>query len=358
MSTPPPPICRNCDFENKSSFQFCPNCGQKNTDGKITFSELWSEFQDAVFNIESRTWRTFKSLFVPGKLTLEYFAGKHRQYVHPLRLLLVTSLLVIIAMSFQNFQSMTNHPYNVKDRIKENYERKKLIKILEGVVDSTNQLFPSQEAAIIADTIMSGFQDSLRGLLPTYGDRTYGDHMDLNFYFSFGFQGPQIVSKRDFLTMDEEELTQKYKQEADWFDRLLFKQKAKYIKDETQLSTAVVGHVTWAILLIMPFFALVLYGLYFRRAYYYIEHLIFAFHFHAFSFLVVTLIIFGIHVFPLWVFWVLLSVIMAYLFVSMWRVYQQSFGKTLFKFIALNIIYAILFFQFLMGTFIVTFLLL
>ena len=357
MSTPSQHICRNCDFENKSSFQFCPNCGQKNTNGKITFSELWSEFQDAVFNIESRTWRTFKSLFIPGKLTLEYFAGRHRKYVHPLRLLLVTSLLVIVAMSFQDFQSTTNHPYNIKDRIKENYERQKLKGILGNIIDSTNNIFPSQETEIITDTIMSVFDDSLRNLLQTYGDR-YGDHIDLNSYISLGNESQEIISKRDFIEMDKEELTEKYKKDANWLEELIFKQKVKYINDESQLSAAIIGYTTWAILLMMPFLALVLYALYFRHTHYYIEHLIFAFHVHSFSFLVVTIMIFGINVLSQWIFLILLGIIMTYLFISILRVYKQSIWKTSLKFIILNIVYVILFILFLFGTFIATFLLL
>ena len=234
MSTPSPHICLNCDFENKSTFQFCPNCGQKNTDGKITFSELWSEFQDAVFNIESRTWRTFKSLFIPGKLTLEYFAGRHRKYVHPLRLLLVTTLLFIIALSFQDFQSLTNHRYNITDRIRVNYERQKLNKILENIADSTNNIFTSQETKIITDTIMTVFNDSLRGLLYENGGG-YGNAIDLNYYLGFDSESQELVLKRDFLEMNEEELTQKYKSDANWLQQLFFKQRAKYIKDESQL---------------------------------------------------------------------------------------------------------------------------
>lgn len=357
MSTTSQHICRNCDFENKSSFQFCPNCGQKNTDGKITFSELWSEFQDSVLNIESRTWRTFQSLFIPGKLTLEYFLGRHRKYVHPLRLLLVTSVLVIVAMSFQDFQSSTNHYYNITDRIKENYERQQLHRILEHIVDSTNNTFTSQETEIITDTILTVFRDSLNGLLSGYGDG-YSSDVDLNYYIAFTDNSQELVLKRDFLEMDEEEITQKYKKDANWYDRLLFKQKVKYVKDESQLSAAIINHLTWAILLMMPFLALVLYALYYRHAYYYIEHLIFAFHIHSFAFLVLAILIFGINIIPLWIFFALIGVIMIYLFISMLRVYQQSIWKTLLKFIILNIVYAALFLLFLFGTFITTFLLL
>ena len=350
-------ICRNCNYEDDSPFQFCPNCGQKNTDGKITFRELWSEFQDAAFNIDSRTWLTFKALFVPGKLTLEYFAGKHRRYVHPLRMLLVTSLLFIISLSFQDFQSSTNHPYIIKDRILENYERQRVYRILANIVDTTNTIFPEQETKIVTDTILTVLNDSLRNLLHEVGDR-YGDSINLNQYLSRpGVQTRENISKRDFLTMSEDELMQAYKKDANWLDQLIFKQKVKLIKDETQLFAAILGHITWAILLMMPFLALVLYLLYIRHPYFYIEHLILAFHLHAFAFLVVSILIAGMDVFPIWIFVGSLLTIALYVFISMWRVYQQNIFKTFLKFILLNISYGILFILFLMGTVIATFLL-
>ena len=192
MSRKPPHICSNCDTVHEATFKFCSNCGQKNTDGKISFSELWTEFQDAVFNIESRTWRTLKNLFVPGKLTLEYFSGKHKKYVHPLRLLIVTSLLLIISMSFQDFQSATNHRYNIREQILKNYERQRLFRIVEEISDSTNVIFNEQDSQIITDTILSTFRDSLRGLLPDYGDR-YGDSINLHKYVSMGYEKPENI---------------------------------------------------------------------------------------------------------------------------------------------------------------------
>lgn len=357
MNTPPSNICPNCDTENESPFQYCPTCGQKNTDGKITFSELWSEFKDSVLNIESRTWRTLKDLFIPGKLTLEYFSGKHRRYVHPLRLFIVTSLLVIIAMSFQDFQSATNNQYNVKERIVKNYERQRLFRILGNVADTTNAIFPEQQTEIITDTILNTFEDSLWSLLTGYGDR-YGDSINLNQYASFGHEGPNKISKHDFLNMNEDELVEKYKKDAGSLDRLFFKQKAKFIKDESQIFAALIGHITWAVLLMMPCLALVLYLLNIRHRYYYIEHLIFAFHLHAFSFILLAILIFGMYIFPWWTFMVILGIIWIYVFVSILRVYQQSVGKTILKFLLLGISYFGLFILFLIGNVFISFLLL
>ncbi len=361
MSTSSSNICQNCNTKSESPFTYCSNCGQKNTDGKITFSELWYEFQDSVLNIESRTWRTLKNLFIPGKLTLEYFSGKHRRYVHPLRLLLVTSILVIIAMSFQDFQSATNHSYNVKERILKNYERQRLYGIIGSIADSTNVMFPEQQTQIITDTIMSSFKDSLISLLSEYknkyGDK-YRDSIDLNKYLNFGSGYTERISKYDFLNKNEDELLAIYKKDAGSIERLIFKQKAKHIKDESQLTSAIIGHTTWAALLMMPCLALVLFLLNIRHNYYYIEHLIFTFHLHSFSFLVLAFLIAGLNVFPWWIYLMFMVIIWIYIFVSMWKVYKQSIGKTLIKFLVLSISYGGLFFLFLIGTIIFTFFLL
>ncbi len=357
--------CQNCNAKNELPFKYCSDCGQKNTNGKITFSELWSEFQDAVFNIESRTWRTFKSLFVPGKLTLEYFSGKHRRYVHPLRLLLVTSVLFIVAMTFQDFQSATNHGYNVKERILKNYERQRLYGILENITDSTNAIFPEQQTEIITDTILTAFEDSLQTILfesdnefaNRYGDK-YGANININKYASFGSEGPEMISKHDFLNKSEDELVAIYKKDAGSFERLIFKQKVKHIKDESQIMSAMIGHSTWAVLLMMPCLALVLFLLNIRQHYYYVEHLIFTFHLHAFIFLVFAILIAGLNIFPWWMFPVFMVIVGIYVFVSMLKVYQQSVWKTIFKFLVLSISYGGLFVLFLLGTVVFTFILL
>ena len=362
MSTTSSNICQNCNTKNELAFKYCPNCGQKNTDGKITFSELWSEFQDSVLNIESRTWRTLKNLFIPGKLTLEYFSGKHLRYVHPLRLLIVTSVLVIIAMSFQDFQSATNHKYNIKERVLKNYERQRLYRILGNIADSTNAIFPEQQTKIITDTILTTFNDSLRSLLfksgnkyaNRYGDR-YRDSIDLNKYAGFGSGNIEKISKYDFLNKSDDELVAIYKKDAGSFERLVFKQKAKHIKDESQLTAAIIGHTTWAALLMMPCLALVFYFLNIRHHYYYIEHLIFTFHLHAFSFLVLAILITGLNIFPSWMFLMFMIIIWLYVFVSMWKVYRQSVGKTLIKFLILNVSYVSLLILFLSGTVLFTF---
>ena len=167
-----------------------------------------------------------------------------------------------------------------------------------------------------------------------------------------------MILKRDFLKMDEEELLQKYKGNASHYEQLVFKQKVKYIKDESKFFAKLMGHITWAVLLLMPCLALVLYFLYFRHSYFYIEHLIYTFHCHAFFFIMMTIVIFGYEVFPWWTFIIFFVVTEIYLAISLKRVYQQSWLITILKLLVSNITYAGLFFLFMVGTILASFLLL
>ncbi|APV49673.1 hypothetical protein BWI17_08270 [Betaproteobacteria bacterium GR16-43] len=60
--------------------------------------EFLHEFVGHYIALEGALWRTLKALLVPGKLTLEYFAGRRRQYVLPLRLYLTASLLFFLVV--------------------------------------------------------------------------------------------------------------------------------------------------------------------------------------------------------------------------------------------------------------------
>ena len=85
----------------------------------------------------------------------------------------------------------------------------------------------------------------------------------------------------------------------------------------------------------MPFLALLLKLLYFRRNRYYVEHLFFSFHFHAFVFLLGTLLILLQNVLSGGLIAILALSIFVYLFMAMKKVYGQGFFKTFLKFILL-----------------------
>ena len=90
--------CGNCHSALGNAEQ-CSNCGQKNTDGRITVREFFSVAINTVFNLESKFFQTIRDIVKPGKLATEWFTGRHKPYFHPIRLFIVTALLLIAVLS-------------------------------------------------------------------------------------------------------------------------------------------------------------------------------------------------------------------------------------------------------------------
>ena len=44
-------------------------------------------------------WRTVRALFVPGKLTVEYFSGRRSLYLRPVRVFLILNILFFFVLS-------------------------------------------------------------------------------------------------------------------------------------------------------------------------------------------------------------------------------------------------------------------
>ncbi|MEZ5040782.1 MAG: DUF3667 domain-containing protein [Saprospiraceae bacterium] len=325
--------CKNCGEPLLQTAKFCANCGQKNTDGRIKVRDLFSEFFDAVFNIESRTFLTIRHLFVPGRLTSKYFEGQHKRYVHPLRILLVTSILLVIAMSYRGVDKFTNHKFIVKERILKEAERELVFDSLILAQRQTSSLFKN-------DTVDQALDSLHLYLRQRIG--WYSDSVNLTRYFHLsGDEIPEWISRDDFLTLKPEELVEKYKKKG-WFKRQVFKQKVKFIQDESRLSSFLVGSFSWIALLIMPVITLVIQFFYRKQHRYYIEHLVFSFHIHSFFFLVIFFFLFTIRTPGTFSWLFFLAILGLYLYLALKKVYQESWKKTFLKWSLLSIIYSAL----------------
>jgi hypothetical protein len=94
VSTPAVPACRNCGAP--AGGKYCPECGQDTAPHPPTAREFLHEFAAHYVAIEGSLWITLRKLVVPGALTLDYFAGRKRRYVHPLRLYLTASVVFFL----------------------------------------------------------------------------------------------------------------------------------------------------------------------------------------------------------------------------------------------------------------------
>lgn len=97
----PPDACPNCGQPGMAAY--CSHCGEKRrdrTDWKL--SHLASEAVAEVIDLEhSKLWQTFRLLlFKPGQLTRDYWNGRRKRYIGPVKLYLVCFALSLVLYSF------------------------------------------------------------------------------------------------------------------------------------------------------------------------------------------------------------------------------------------------------------------
>lgn len=337
--------CPNCQTPLTNSAQYCSQCGQKKSPKKLSLYQLFSDFLSNVFNLDGRIWQTFISLFIPGKLTLEYFRGRHRSYYNPIRFFLVTSLILFTMFSFkgQDFLELNLVESSLwKDTEREIYyeefhlemdsiigQLKTEINSLEAnnILDSLAWRIPKQ---VKYDSVSIGVINS-NVSVSTEAD-TLGSDLSLNLR--------EIkISQKDMVRMNGEELIEHYNIEGFW-RRLFIRQFSKTARNTSSFASFIWSNLPAMLLLMMPSIALFFKLLYFRRNRYFVEHLVFVFHIHAYIFLLYTAyLLLNIDKDYFWVFLVLIT---NYLFFSLKNYYEQGYLKTFAKLLILSSSYLII----------------
>ena len=104
----PSPNCLNCGAQVAT--RFCAECGQENTDYRVSLARLVGDLFEELFQLESRLWRTLWTLVRrPGLLTVEYNAGRRVRYTTPLRLYLVCSVVYFFVGSVMPRDRISNN---------------------------------------------------------------------------------------------------------------------------------------------------------------------------------------------------------------------------------------------------------
>jgi len=226
------------------------------------------------FEFDSRIRLTLSPfLFHPGRLTKEYNAGRRMKYSSPLRIYLFASFLFFFAFSFRRGASSARF----------------------------------NEAAVRIEAVTRSVPASKEA----------------------GLEG---AASSKLANLDK----------LGWFGRRLREQTEKYtaldeqgrLEASRRIRTEFVNALPKMMFLLLPLFALFLKGLYWRR--FYVEHVIFALHLHAFAFLVlIPTVLIGYPLLTLSV----TMLVLAYLLVAMRTVYEDSWPLTVLKFFLLVIPY-------------------
>lgn len=92
-----PGHCANCGA--LLADRYCGRCGQ-DSHVSLSLGHFLHEFVEGLFHVDSRFWRTLRTLFTrPGLITEEYLAGKRNSYSPPFRSYLVISILYFVLAS-------------------------------------------------------------------------------------------------------------------------------------------------------------------------------------------------------------------------------------------------------------------
>ena len=320
--------CLNCSTKLDGFTKYCPHCGQSAHDGKLPLFQIFREFFSEQLNLDGRLPASLRAFLTPGRLSVEYFAGKRKQHVNPFRLFLLIIILALAALELTGIDLE-----EVSDVDVAWYTGKKdALQVLDSLsVILDNRLVGTQYDSI-RDSIRMDLQNQLR---------IESDSVSINENLVLLWEKrPLKVSVWDFNNLSPEDLLDKYHVKG-LFNRLILHQEIKLIQSPKSLVSYVVSNIPWIILGFLPFIALILKVLYIRRNRFYVEHLVFSLDIHS-AFLIgiilLSIVNFIVPAFEISILWLVLFY-MIYITLAMRRFYGQSWTKTILKFIIIVITY-------------------
>lgn len=328
-------ICRNCKAEMPKESLYCPKCSQKNTDGRIPILSFVQDVLENVFSLDSKLLKTSVGLFIPGRLTNEFFKGKHKSFATPSRLFLASALLFFAMLSLL-----------IQDRIKDENITGDIFGMMKKNESKEKQL---EDLAVLRKQLGKNMlgNESISAALDSAEAKIKATVIDTSMVEITLFTGNYKFLASDIVNLTADSMIQKYQVEG-FADQIFFKQGYKLTKEPKSLISKMIGNLTWMMLLVIPSMALIFKLFYFRRKKYYVEHLVFLFHIHAFylfmgaAFLVYKQ--FNPGPLPQFESVGLLVNFYLYALIALKRVYHQSWVKTFFKSILLFIFYSIVLF--------------
>jgi len=322
------PDCLNCGAHLRG--QYCGHCGQRSRSRLISLWELVRDAFGDLFELDSRLWQTLVPLLIrPGLLTHDYLQGRRARYMPPFRMYLVLSLLFFLVAFFDPHEKLgvLFEPDAATPAGQESGEEK-------SEIDSAKQELLDELAAegiiVGSNSVPEDVADDLSSLNIQFDD-------DGN---------PDVKCEVDQSDLDDL---------PDWISRRLTPERIQRICERTKIDGGralinnMLDNIPAALIVLLPLMAVVLKGLYPLSRRYYVEHLLFFVHFHAFFFLILSVEILFSRVtalvaVPEAIATLALVVasfyIPAYLYISMRRVYGQGRAITFLKFIVLTIAYS------------------
>ena len=326
------PDCLNCG--TRLIGQYCGHCGQRARSRLISLWQLLSEAFGDLFEFDSRLWLTLIPLLRrPGQLTRDYLEGRRARYMPPFRTYLVLSVIFFVVAFFDPRDDLgllfepAPEP-TAEEQAQSESAREEVLRELEedGLVIGDN--LSDEQAEAVKKQVEEAVEEDGDGLsVQIDGD---GDNCDID-----------AGDIEDFPL---------------WLQRRLTPERLERVCERVTADKGrafldlLLDNIPVALIVLLPLMALVLKILYPLSRRYFVEHLLFFVHYHAFFFLILTLQILFARLAPVVLIpepIIVLALVAAsfyipvYLYIAMRRVYGQGHILTLIKYIALLISYGV-----------------
>jgi Protein of unknown function (DUF3667) len=309
-------VCANCHAPLVGDY--CVACGQRHEPHVHTLSHFAGEAFESISHADSRLWRTLLYLFTrPGFLTREFFAGRRVSYLPPFRLYLVISVVFFLVAGVPKDQRIleidTQTPAERAEAAKTlNDVAKKLEAqaagnpVLGAVVQDLHKDAATAKAAADDEEYTGGVGDGVRDFCDEFRNQT------------------------DLANTTRKNLRDRCRKIAQ--------------DGGKELGVSIVHNLPRAMFVFLPLLALFMKLLYWKPKRYYVEHLLFLIHNHAFVFLTLTfLILFGripyIGAYVGWLVFANILYMIWYIFRGMRNYYGQGGGLTFAKYLTLALAY-------------------
>ncbi len=345
--TPPSPVagnesgahpCKNCGHLVREHFNYCRNCRQRNQPGHPTLWEFLNDFVESIFNVDNRVFRTIPAIFIPGRLPNNFNRGQRVRYVNPLRLFIITAVILLALINWQVGEEIEEGARESLAQEQSTGYRSAFMQELLLNRDTIARVYPAAAPALdsLTDKMGSAKPDSSYFAYYTFDSATVG-------------ATSLTVATIDMVKLPVSELLDKYEITGYW-ERLQLQQEVKIRLQAGSAARVIMGQMVWAVLLVVPFIALLLKILYVRHRRYYVEHFVFTLYVHSFTFSVFILALLA----DTWLddglsYAYAAGAITLFLYLSLGKVYPQHWFKTLVKFLVIGTVYQfVLLFTFLL----------
>jgi hypothetical protein len=367
---PLPPNCLNCG--TPLAGPWCHACGQPVKGMVRHFGSILGDVLDTLFEYDNRIWRTLAPLyFRPGRITVDFLAGRRMRYVLPFRLFFVLSVVAFLTLQLV---AVPDIRMNGRDGLIQQGSQFERMDSVEEVIAARDAALAELEAGAqqMEGSGIPGMAAGAAGLRSAQAairedaerriaelERAEGEVAEAPARppgarrptVRFGSGEPWDAETNPVrIEWLPEAANQRINR---WIGRAV-ENTERVGKDPMRLWEAMLGLLPAVLFVLMPIFALLLKLFYLLKRRLYMEHLVVALHSHSFLFLAIL-----VSLFLTWMSGLATGVpllgsltsmlataslawIPLYLLLMQRRVYAQNWALTVFKFGTIGLIYTVM----------------